>query len=129
MKRSKIGQEFTRSARWLRAWRYATGRLKLEDGYHLMRAGQAVSGTYPLVELSSSDVLDQAVGRWGEHPDLERLVETACSRVSSKWNSPGHELGEAQSWAMEIVEEYARGDNIELVDSWSIDYDHTTQEV
>jgi hypothetical protein len=65
--------------------------------------------------LTVDDVLDQARTVFVDHPDLPWLVAEACLHVERRWCSPGDELEQAQSWAVELVQRYAPDDGIALV--------------
>ena len=84
------------SRRFATAWRYATGRATLTDGYDLLHAAESLTGIYGLETLSTYSLADDLVERYGE-------VRSA-----------------AEDWAGELVAEYAKEAGLELVDSWDI---------
>lgn len=108
---------------WLRrcatAWRYAIGRTTDTDEWNLFHYAEERLGQYSLEGLSERAVLDQAVERYGDHPELPELVSRACSRVADKWNSDGHLTGAAEDWAFDLIAEYAADDGIVLNDTWT----------
>lgn len=104
----------TRFRRVLRALRYATGRLSVEDAQLIVCDCERTAGWFPLLTLTVDDTLEQALEEYAEHPDLRRLVEEACSHVGGRWQSFNDDLHEARCWAMDKVREYAVAEGIEL---------------
>lgn len=117
LRRYVAGSEFSRRARWFRAWRYATGRLTEDDTYHLRQEIRDIDGYYPIAELSRESVLKQARERWGDNPNLVHLTLGACERVYDKWSGSGYEAEAAEEWAMKLIQEYAKDCGVELVDA------------
>jgi hypothetical protein len=64
--------------------------------------------------LSDDDVLEELNEAFEDDPSLAELVSAACARVSYKWESVGDELYEARRWARNLVEDYARDNDIAL---------------
>jgi len=107
-----------KTRRVARAWRYALGRTTLTDAYDIGIDCRDVTGDYPLVSLDVDDVLQSAKDRWGDVPELKAYAESAVRRVYGRWSSPGHELDGAKSWAMDLIEEWAKDDGLDLEDGW-----------
>ena len=101
------------------AWRYATGRMSEDDADGLRYECQHLSGFYPLSVFTREAVLRECRERWGDAPELPGLVEAACRRVAGKWSGDGEDGGAAESWAMELVAEYAAADGVVLTDLWN----------
>jgi hypothetical protein len=104
-----------------RAWRYATRSMTDEDAAAIRYDCQREGGFYPLAAFTRERVLEQCQDRWGDFPMLASLVEIACQRVLDKWSGDGHDADAAESWAMELIEEAAKREGFDLVDSWNND--------
>jgi len=110
-----------RILRYAMAWRYATGNITPEDAWTLWRECEDITGYHDLEGLSETSVLEQAIDRYGDRPELPELVNRACSRVASKWNSSGDTAAAAEDWAHDLIAEYATDAGIELTDAWAIE--------
>ena len=94
---------------------YARNRINPSQANDVIYNCQAAAGWYPLETLSVDDCLQTALDcYWEAHPQLENLVQSACDRVASKWESTGHTASTAEDWALDLVPEYARARGIEL---------------
>lgn len=111
----------SKARRVARAWRYAIGRSTLTDAYDIDIDCREVTGLYPLVSMSVDNVLELAEDRWGDFPELKAYAESAVRRVYDRWSSPGHELEGAEGWAMDLIEEWAKEDGLELEDGYGVD--------
>lgn len=92
--------------RYARAFRYATGRATVDDGWTFHHDAEEICGCWWLESLSESSVLDNAIEHYGDVPRLPELVRRACARVASKWNSSGDIPGAAENWAFDPIAEY-----------------------
>lgn len=97
------------------AWRLATDRLTDFDYGAISEIARDVTGFYPLEGITLSCLVEDAKERWEDHPELERLCREAIYHVWRRWSSTGDVSGAATEWALDKVEEYARGDGIELI--------------
>jgi hypothetical protein len=102
--------------RYRRGWRYATDTWTAADAGWIGYECQDVAGNWTLESLGLDGILNDARAKWRPHPDLERLAADAGSRVGSKWNSSGDTASAASDWALDLIEEYARDENIDLVE-------------
>lgn len=93
---------------------YGLGRLSKEDAQLIFIDCQRLAGWHPLLILSDDDVLEELDEAFEHDPSLADLVSAACARVSYKWESVGDELYEARRWARNLVEDYARDNDIAL---------------
>jgi hypothetical protein len=105
-----------RVKRWQRALAYAFDRMDADTARSIAYDCEMPAGWFPLVTLTTDDVLTDAQSVYQEHPALQNLCADAASYVAGKWNSPGHELEAAREWALEKVKEYAEEQDIELID-------------
>ncbi|TRL28999.1 hypothetical protein FM996_18170 [Methylosinus sporium] len=94
---------------------YGLGRLSKEDAQLIFVDCQSLAGWHPLLILSDDDVLKEINEAFEDDPSLAALVSAACARVSHKWESAGDELYEARRWARNLVEDYARDNDIALL--------------
>ena len=101
--------------RWIRAWRYATGRLSVDEAQRLMLDCRYPAGWHPLLVLTVEDTLEQARTEIADHPDLPRLVADGCARVGDKWEPYAGELLEARCWAINLAKDYAADEGIMFV--------------
>lgn len=106
-----------------RAVRYATNRVTEDDAQQIIYECQPASGWFPLETLSVESVLTAAEERWGDNPALLPLAEQACRRVWNKWCTDGYGADAAETWALDLIEEYAEHDGVTLVDSWALPED------
>jgi hypothetical protein len=104
-----------------RAWRYATRQMTQEDADAIRLDCQVEGGFYPLVTFTRDTVLEGCRERWGDFPMLEGLVDAACQHVLGKWSGGDDQGVAAESWAMELIEEAAKREGFDLVDSWNND--------
>lgn len=104
-----------RLTRFVRAWRYFTGRLSADDAQSIMLDCRAPAGWHPLLVLTVEDTLEQARETFADHPQLPRLIADGCARVGDKWESYGDELYEARRWAIDVAERYAADEGIALI--------------
>lgn len=103
-----------RLERILRACAYFRGRLSAAQAQRLLLDCQYLAGWHPLLVLTLEDTLEQAHESFTDHPELARLVNDGCSRVSHKWESFNDELYEARGWAIDLAAEYAAQEGIAL---------------
>lgn len=104
-----------RLGRWTRAWRYATGRLSVDEAQRLMLDCRYPASWHPLLVLTVEDTLEQAREEIADHPDLPRLVADGCARVGDKWEPYFGELLEARCWAINLAKNYAAEEGLTLV--------------
>jgi hypothetical protein len=98
-----------------RALAYARGHMDRDQANDVIFDCQAAAGWYPLETLSVDSCLQTALGvHWQDHPELESLVQYACDRVASKWDSNGHAAGAAEDWALDLIQDFARARGIQL---------------
>lgn len=102
-------------SRWIRAWRYATGRLSADEAQRLMLDCRHPAGWHPLLVLTVEDTLQQAREEIADHPDLHRLIADGCARVGDKWEPYCGELLEARCWAINLAKNYAADEGITFV--------------
>jgi hypothetical protein len=114
-----------RGQRLRRALSYACNRMDTETARRIAYDCEMPAGWFPLVTLTTDDVLTDAQSIYREHPALESLCADAASYVANKWNSPGHELEAAREWALEKVKEFAEQQQVELIE---LDGDETEHE-
>ncbi len=96
------------------AWRLATGRLTKDDAQDLYHTVTGLAGWHPLECIDEEGVMERALDRWQEHPALEGYAGDAAARVAHKWSGTGDISSEAIDWAMDLIEEYAKADGVEL---------------
>lgn len=99
-----------------RAWRYATGHMTKDDAWSISYECDASTGCYGLEYIDVEGVMECAVDKWEANPRLEEYAENAVHRVWNKWSSSGDATNAAQEWAMDLIEEYAKADGVELVE-------------
>jgi hypothetical protein len=130
---SWLANEWTRF-HW--TWRGRTRRLRNATSYLLNRMDERTAreisydceeaaGQFPLVSITTDDVLESAENRFEAHPQLRSICAEAASYVAGKWNSSGDELYAAVGWAVDKVQEYAANDGVELVE---LDSDENEEE-
>ena len=101
--------------RYGRALAYARGRMNSDQANDIIFDCQAAAGWYPLETLAIDSCLETACGvHWQAHPELESLVQSACDRVASKWESNGNAAEAAEDWALDLIEDIARARGIQL---------------
>jgi hypothetical protein len=101
--------------RYREAIAYARNRLGMTLANDIIYNCQAAAGWYPLETLSVDSCLRTARDvHWNDHPELESLVQSACARVASKWESTGHAADAAEDWALDLIPEYASARGITL---------------
>jgi hypothetical protein len=105
-----------RLQRWRRAWRYATDTMTTEDAGWIRHQCQDVEGFWPLEAIDAEGVLREAREQWADHPALERLAYDAAERVANKWPGSGDISCEARGCAVDLIEEYARTEGVELIE-------------
>ncbi len=95
----------TARQRALSAWRGRggiTGRFTADDAQTIILDCRRPAGWFPLLVLCDDDVLEQA-----------RTIY-ADQRVEQKWESHNGELDMATRWAIDLAEDYARVQGIQL---------------
>ena len=97
-----------------RAWRYATGRMTRDDAQWIAYECDVAAESYPLVSIDVEGVIDLALDKWQDDPALADLARQAVRRVWNKWSGGGEEYSAAVDWAMDLIEEYAKADGVEL---------------
>jgi hypothetical protein len=98
-----------------RALAYARGRMDHNQANDIIFDCQAAAGWYLLETLSVDGCLQTALDcYWQHHPELENLVQYACSRVASKWESNGNAPATAEDWALDLIQEFAQARGIQL---------------
>jgi hypothetical protein len=101
--------------RYRRALAYVLARLDADQANEIIYDCQAAAGWYPLETLSLDGCLETALDcSWQHHPELESLVQSACARVASKWESNGHAAEAAEDWVLDLIGEYAQARGIQL---------------
>lgn len=101
--------------RYREAIAYACERLDMTLANDIIFNCQAAAGWYPLEALSIDSCLQTARDvYWNDHPELESLVQSACTTVASKWESTGHASAAAEDWALDLIPEYAASRGITL---------------
>ena len=101
--------------RYRRALAYALARLDADQANEIIYDCQAPAGWYPLETLSVDSCLQTARDvYWQDHPELESLVQSACARVSRKWEGSGHAADTAEDWALDLIGKYAQARGIQL---------------
>ena len=108
----------SRYQRVRRAVRYALGRTTPDDAWSFYLECEDITGYHGLEGISENTVLEQCIERYGDMPELPRLVAEACSYVSRKWHSSGDTCSAAEDWAFELIRQNAIDENVVLVDSW-----------
>jgi hypothetical protein len=94
---------------------YARNRMDMSIANDIIFDCQAAAGWYPLETLSVDSCLQTALDvYWQYHPELGSLVQSACARVASKWESTGHARDAAEDWALDLIPEYAEARGITL---------------
>lgn len=101
-----------RAERYSRAWAYARRRLSPDQAQRIFLDCQYPAGWHPLLVLTVEDTLEQAHEDFHDHPELARLINDGCSRVSHKWESINDDLYEARRWAIDLAGEYAGGEGL-----------------
>src|SRR5271169_5917137 len=77
--------------RYREAIAYARNRMDATQANDIIYNCHAAAGWYPLETLSVDGCLQTALDcYWEDHPELESLVQSACERVASKWESTGN---------------------------------------
>lgn len=97
------------------AWRYLTRRMTQDDARELYLPVTEAAGWRPLVTIDNDSVLDLLLSVYRDDPRLADLADDACARVAHKWPGMDEAAGSAQDWALELVEEYAIRDGIDLI--------------
>ena len=107
-------QMHDRWQRLLRAIAYASGRLSEDAAQTIILDCRDTAGWYPLLTLSPEDVLETAIGRYGDPAlALKPYLPAACEYVARKWDA-GDDCWNAHDWALDIALEFAAQDGIEL---------------
>lgn len=106
----------SRLSRWQEAYAYARGRMTPNQALSMLWECQHTAGTYCLVSLDSESVLEAARDRWNDHPALPGLCDSAASRVASKWEDHTEVRSSCEDWALDLVEDYARGEGVILTE-------------
>ena len=102
--------------RYRHALAYARHRMDSNQANAIIFDCQAAAGWYPLETLSVDGCLQTALDvYWQYHPELESLIQSACARVASKWESTGHARDAAADWALDLIPEYAEARGITLL--------------
>ena len=103
------------AGRYRRALAYARGRMDHNQANDIIFDCQAAAGWYPLETLSVDGCLQTALDcYWQHHPELETLLQFACARVASKWESNGNAPATAEDWALDLIQEFAQARGIQL---------------
>lgn len=97
------------------AYKYLTRTLTPTEATTLIAEIQPVSEWYPLETFDVDNVIQSAIDRWGDRPELEEYAQRACRRVWNKWDSSGDISWNASEWALDLIIEYAKDDGIELL--------------
>lgn len=103
--------------RWRRALRYALNRMTPADADLIGYECQSISGVWSLETISAESVRDYALNLWTDHPALEKYADEAAARVASKWDGTGDVRCAAEEWAINLIDEYAKSDGVELVEA------------
>jgi hypothetical protein len=101
--------------RLLRAWRYAFQTLSEDDAQTIILDCEPAAGWRALLTLADAGVLEQARTLYADHPALNVLVAEACTHVARKWENHSDDLHQAESWALDLVAQYATDLAINLV--------------
>src|SRR5258708_4062260 len=107
----------TARQRALSAWRGRggiTGRFTADDAQTIILDCRRPAGWFPLLVLCDDDVLEQARTIYADHSELPRLIADSCARVEPKSESHNGELDMAARWAIDLAEDYARVQGIQL---------------
>jgi hypothetical protein len=103
------------------AFGYAAGTLSADQAQDIIADCEDVCGRFSLMTLSTRDVMDMAIGEYGDAAlDLARYLPAACARVAGKWESYGDEYWHAKDWALQIARDSAAQDGIKLEDAQDI---------
>ncbi|KUL94304.1 hypothetical protein DK26_14905 [Bosea sp. WAO] len=106
-----------RLERYGRALRYARSAMTADDAHQFIYEAEYRAGHYSLAAFTVAEVMDAAAERWGNVPGMQRWAVDAAARVSGKWNDDTSELpGAACEWALQIMQEYAAADGVQLVE-------------
>lgn len=97
-----------------RAVLYGLGRLSADEAQQVLLDCYRPAGWHPLLTLTVDDTLDEARARFGDHPELRRLIADACERVAYKWENRGDHLCFARAWAVDLAQSFARDEDIAL---------------
>ena len=101
---------------WRLALLYARHRLSPDDALSIIWECQHVAGHYPLSILTTSEVMEQALETWKDHPRLLELVDQATDQVFDEWIDNNDTIYHAAGWALDLVREYAKHDGITLTE-------------
>ncbi len=103
-----------RGQRLRRAFAYATGRLSEDAAQEIILDCRDTAGWYPLLTIAPADVLDTAIGRYGDPAlALKPYLPAACEYVARKWDA-GDDCWNAHDWALDTAREFAAHDGIDL---------------
>jgi hypothetical protein len=102
--------------RWQRAFEYARkgAGMSQRTASSIAYDCELPSGNFPLVTISTEDVLASAREQFKDNARLESLCADAAGYVANKWNSSGDELYAALDWAINKVKEYAEENGVVL---------------
>ncbi len=106
----------SRLQRYGRAWRYARQRLTQDDAEIMLGDAERASGIFGLESMSRDSILEAARARWGDVSELSDFADDAFDRIMQKWNSEGHLTDAAESWAIDLIEEFAAEAGVDLVE-------------
>lgn len=98
------------------AWRYLTGTWTEDDAGWIAYEAHQVAGYAVLETVDVDGVVEWAEERFGEHPKMREWARTAVRRVGNKWVSTGDAASAAQDWAVDLIQEYASYEGVELVE-------------
>lgn len=99
-------------ARIGRGWRYITGQMTVTDAYVMRAEAHTIIGIYPLEQIDVTALEEDAVSRWGEHPDMRRFCEQAAKQIDARYDQT-----DAQDSALELVPEFAARAGVTLTEA------------
>lgn len=106
-----------RLERYGRALRYARSAMTTDDAHQFIYEAEHKAGHYSLAAFTVAEVMDAAAEQWGNVPGMQQWAADAAARVSGKWNDDTSELpGAACEWALQIMQDYAADDGVQLVE-------------
>jgi hypothetical protein len=98
-------------------YRLANSQLDQDDANAAIYECLPIAGWWPLATLDIASITEVAGFRWTNSAEqITPLALQACQRVSNKWSGDDAATCAAEDWALNLIEEYAAADGIELIE-------------
>jgi hypothetical protein len=96
------------------SFRYLTGSMSKDDAFSIIRDCEFVAGSFPLLSLDVSDVIERASAIYIMTPELEGFLQDGAEKVASNWQDFSDAQSQAWDEAIEKALNYAAASNYQI---------------